>query len=345
MTFTVRSGRREKLGAAARGWLLFLFIGSLTVLLAFPLYAAKGGNGKGGPKGGNDGDGGGASQAIPEQHLLWSFKLSGPYSAVRPVVGKDGTIYVVDVLDNLFAIAPDGALLWTRANAGGKGVDIGPDGTIYTGNEDWIKAYTPTGYLKWTFPQNPRAFVTQDIAVGPDGNIYVLASSGMGVFSLDTSFVIGPHVEWLAKEALRTLRNFDPAGIRLGRSISTPMAIPGPFGSARVNPFSRSVVTTSSRRSVLSTAHGTSETLLTGLTQRSTGCSSIRRLRRRGSRRWGRAVCIIRFKPAAPFMPSIPTDSRSGAGPSTTSTSAVPTSTPTSPRSSSVREAVCCRWG
>lgn len=200
MTFTVRSGRREKLGAAARGWLLFLFIGSLTVLLAFPLYAAKGGNGKGGPKGGNDGDGGGASQAIPEQHLLWSFKLSGPYSAVRPVVGKDGTIYVVDVLDNLFAIAPDGALLWTRANAGGKGVDIGPDGTIYTGNEDWIKAYTPTGYLKWTFPQNPRAFVTQDIAVGPDGNIYVLASSGMGVFSLEDT-AGGPVLRWSNPEA------------------------------------------------------------------------------------------------------------------------------------------------
>jgi len=200
MNFTVRSGRREKLGAAARGWLLFLFIGSLTVLLAFPLYAAKGGNGKGGPKDGNDGGGGGASPAIPEQHLLWSLPLLGPYSAVRPVVGQDGTIYVVDVLDHLFAVDPeDGHPLWIAADAGGKGVDIGPDGTIYTGNEDWIKAFNPDGSLKWTFTQNPRAFVTQDIAVGPDGNIYVLSSSGMGVFSLEDT-AGGPVLRWTNPE-------------------------------------------------------------------------------------------------------------------------------------------------
>ena len=185
MNSVIRLGAREKFTSTARGWLLLLFVGLLAVLLAFPLYAAKGGNGKGGgPKGGTDGGGGGGSQAVPEQHLLWSVPLAGPYSAVRPVVANDGTVYAVDVFDNLFAIAPNGDVRWSAGEAGSKGVDIGPDGTIYTGNEDWIKAFTPDGDLKWTFPQNPRAFVTQDIAVGPDGNIYVLASSGMGVFSL-----------------------------------------------------------------------------------------------------------------------------------------------------------------
>ena len=192
MSLMLRSGRREKLASTARGWLLFLFIGLLTVLLAFPIYAAKGGNGKGGPKGtadGGGGGGGGASLAVPERHWLWQVPLAGPYSAVRPVVAGDdldsaGTIYAVDVLDNLFAIAPNGDVLWSVGDAGGKGVDIGPDGTIYTGNEDWIKAFNPDGSQKWVFTQTPRAFVLQDVAVGPDGHIYALGSSGMGVFSL-----------------------------------------------------------------------------------------------------------------------------------------------------------------
>lgn len=213
MGFAFRLGRREKFTSTARGWLLLLFIGALTVLLAVPIYAAKGGNSKGGPKGGTDAGGAGGSQAIPEQHLLWSFPLLGPYSAVRPVVASDGTvyngttydgtIYVVDVLDHLYAIDPDsGYPLWIVADAGGKGVDVGPDGTIYTGNEDWVKAFNPDGTEKWTLPftQNPRAFVTQDIAVGPDGNIYVLSSSGMGVFSLVDR---GDHAEllWTNPEA------------------------------------------------------------------------------------------------------------------------------------------------
>ena len=43
MGFAVRLGRRERFTSAARVWLLFLFICLFTVLLAFPIYAAKGG--------------------------------------------------------------------------------------------------------------------------------------------------------------------------------------------------------------------------------------------------------------------------------------------------------------
>ena len=56
--------------------------------------------------------------------------------------------------------------------------------SIYTGNEDWVRAFNPDGTERWTYVQTPRAFVTQDIAVGPDGNVYVLATSGLGIFSL-----------------------------------------------------------------------------------------------------------------------------------------------------------------
>jgi hypothetical protein len=60
----------------------------------------------------------------------------------------------------------------------------GANGTIYTGNEDWIKAFNPDGSLKWTFVQSPRAFVLIDVTVGPDGHVYAVATGGMGVFSL-----------------------------------------------------------------------------------------------------------------------------------------------------------------
>lgn len=65
------------------------------------------------------------------------------------------------------------------------GVDVGPDGTIYTGKEDWIEAFNPVdGSLNWTLIQSPCAFVLADVAVCPDEHAYAAASSGIGVFSL-----------------------------------------------------------------------------------------------------------------------------------------------------------------
>lgn len=158
-------------------------------LLFVAVAEAAPGNGKGGIKGG--GKGGAGTGPQPELHFKWRVEThspsttGAPYSQVRPAIGLDGSIYAVDVNDNLVAVAPDGGVLWRAADAGSKGVDVGPDGTIYTGNENWIKAFSPDGSLKWTFIQNPRAFVFIDVAVGPDGNIYAVASSGMGVFSLE----------------------------------------------------------------------------------------------------------------------------------------------------------------
>jgi len=167
---------------AASNWQMFLsLLVMLLLLFAGSLQAAPGG-GKGG---GKDAGGIGGSGARPELHFQWRLQLAGPYSGVRPALGPDGTVYAVDVYDHLYAVAPDGSVRWSVADAGSKGLAVGPDGTIYTGNEDWIRAYLPDGSLKWTFIQTPRAFVLIDVAVGPDGHIYAVASSGMGVFSLE----------------------------------------------------------------------------------------------------------------------------------------------------------------
>ncbi len=116
--------------------------------------------------------------------IAWQTQLVGPYSSVRPAIGPDGTIYAIDVLGNLYAVTPAGAIKWQLANAGDKGLAVGPDGTVYVGSEDAVKAFAPDGTAVWTFTQSPRAFILLGLAVGPDGNVYGVATQGIGVFSL-----------------------------------------------------------------------------------------------------------------------------------------------------------------
>ena len=164
-----------------------LVLAALLVAVPLQTFAAKGGKKGGGDKGGDSGGGGGGDSggAVPEMHLTWQVELLGSYSAVRPVVGPDVTIYAVDVSDNLYAVTPAGDIKWSKTNAGSKGVDVDSAGNVYTGNENAIRSYRPDGNLRWEFIQDPRAFVLIDVAVGPDDNVYAVASSGMGIFSLN----------------------------------------------------------------------------------------------------------------------------------------------------------------
>ena len=129
--------------------------------------------------------------------VKWRFQHSGMYTVVRPAVGPDGTVYVVDVDYHLYALSPDGALKWIVRGAGAKGLSVGADGTVYTGSESAIKAFNPNGTLKWTFVQNPMAFILLGPNVGPDGNIYAVATEGIGIFSLTPAGVL----RWTQPEA------------------------------------------------------------------------------------------------------------------------------------------------
>src|SRR6185503_16693097 len=44
--------------------------------------------------------------------VKWRFQHSDMYTVVRPAVGPDGTVYIVDVGYHLYALSPDGALKW-----------------------------------------------------------------------------------------------------------------------------------------------------------------------------------------------------------------------------------------
>lgn len=120
----------------------------------------------------------------PQGRVKWRFQADAPYIQSRPVIGSDGTVYVNDVLGHLYALAPDGALRWIVNGAGGAGVTIGPDDTVYVGSEAAITAVNPSGAVRWQFIQNPRAFIFLGPSVGPDGNIYGVGTQGMGIFSL-----------------------------------------------------------------------------------------------------------------------------------------------------------------
>lgn len=114
----------------------------------------------------------------------WRFRQDGPYSKVRPVLGPDGTIYSIDINYHLYALTSDGGLKWIARGAGSKALAVGNDGTIYTASESDIKAYNVDGTLKWTFTENPYALYLVGMTVGPDGNIYAVATEGVGAFSL-----------------------------------------------------------------------------------------------------------------------------------------------------------------
>lgn len=126
----------------------------------------------------------------PDGRVNWRFRQNGPYSQVRPVIGPDGTIYSIDVFSHLYALTPDGGLKWVVRGAGSKAVAVGADGSVYTASESDVKAFNPDGSSKWTFVENPHALFLVGMSVGPDGNIYVVATQGVGAFSLTPSGVL-----------------------------------------------------------------------------------------------------------------------------------------------------------
>ena len=124
------------------------------------------------------------TRPAPNGRVQWRFRMNGPYAQVRPVIGPDGTIYAIDVFSHLYALSSDGGLKWLVRGAGSKGVAVDASGDVYTGSESAIRAFHDNGSEKWTFVQDPFAFILVGLAVGPDGNVYAAASEGMGVFSL-----------------------------------------------------------------------------------------------------------------------------------------------------------------
>ena len=117
--------------------------------------------------------------------LLWSVNLAYTPSTAAPKVAPSGDIYIHS--DDLYAISPAGQIIWSKPSSDPKTVDVGADGTVYSGAGGTIFAYTPAGQLIWSFTEPPGGQgIMAGPTVGPDGNIYAVTDGGgLGALSLN----------------------------------------------------------------------------------------------------------------------------------------------------------------
>ncbi len=113
--------------------------------------------------------------------LKWkrAFPYGGTYAA--PSVGADGTIYIGSTDKYLYALRPDGGLLWRYLahHSLNFGVAISPTGVIsfaddggrFGGVKSLLYSLNDTGVLEWTYELGEE--YGSEIGIGHDGTIYV----------------------------------------------------------------------------------------------------------------------------------------------------------------------------
>jgi outer membrane protein assembly factor BamB len=117
----------------------------------------------------------------PAASVVWQR----PDASGTPVIGADGTIYVLGGA-TFDAVDPaDGSTVWAAAlSAPAVPAAVGPDGTIYAvdlGSVDPEKlhAMNPDGSLAWSYPlPSYDGFQPAPVVVAPDGTIYLTNSGG-----------------------------------------------------------------------------------------------------------------------------------------------------------------------
>jgi outer membrane protein assembly factor BamB len=118
----------------------------------------------------------------PDGSLKWKYKANGLRGGIdsNPVIGFDGTIYVVvgascsGCKEQLFAISGKGDLKWIFTASGN--IEASPaiagDGTLYLGSAgSWFYAIKPDGSLKWAVESLYCSF--NSAVIGEDGTVYV----------------------------------------------------------------------------------------------------------------------------------------------------------------------------
>lgn len=120
--------------------------------------------------------------SISFAQMNWKVEIPGYYST-GSATDQKGNIYISSTTNQLFSINKDGKINWKLDNVGSH-PSIGRDGTIYVATTRTVNAINPDGSIKWTFTQVPNALKIFGPEVGPDGNIYAVATEGLGAFSL-----------------------------------------------------------------------------------------------------------------------------------------------------------------
>ncbi len=120
----------------------------------------------------------------PNGRIAWVFEGSGSYLGFPPTTGPDGTLYFSDVDGFLYAMSPDGALLWIvdallgqQGSADEAPVQVDADGTIYVATNPLgatleLVAFNPDGSHKWTTTVDYGQTWQAGPTIGPDGRLY-----------------------------------------------------------------------------------------------------------------------------------------------------------------------------
>jgi len=113
---------------------------------------------------------------IEKQERIWDFGDSSMPSHSTPAVGEDGTIYIGDTDNHLYAVNPDGTEKWRYET--GDWVNtapvVGDDGTIYFASRDYqLYALNPNGTEKWVYDEPYVYMGGSSPALSNDGIIYV----------------------------------------------------------------------------------------------------------------------------------------------------------------------------
>jgi len=134
----------------------------------------------------------------PEGNEKWEYATTG--EPTRPIVGKDGTIFVGTETGNLHAIKPNGEPKWTLHVGAGSIYNeplAGEDGTLYVeifgSTGDTLFAINPNGTVKWS--KNYKTFSTP--AIDADGTLYVWTN--MKLLAVKASAEIKWSVEPIVK--------------------------------------------------------------------------------------------------------------------------------------------------
>ena len=121
--------------------------------------------------------------------VKWTFEADGDNLWWRPALAPDGTIYLHGTRGFIYALSPDGGLLWTQKVVTWPYVppSAGPDGALYVGALGRVYRVSPSGDIDWQYwdgsSRGPRVAPT----IGPDGLLYGSFEGGIGAFAMQPS--------------------------------------------------------------------------------------------------------------------------------------------------------------
>ena len=129
----------------------------------------------------------GSMVGIDDQGVGWSIDASGKVLWTKPIgsgpygervsSAKVGNLLVVVADGNLVAVdAKSGATVWTAKGAYAGGPVVDGNVRIYANDSGTVRAFDVAGNPLWQVPTGQQS--TAEMAIGPDGTIYVQATGG-----------------------------------------------------------------------------------------------------------------------------------------------------------------------